>query len=127
MTPEENGLRRRIRGFKKLYKYAGSYWSDHSLADCWSSELAERFLILDPRPTITELKQVASPPGLIIEALTSQNQYNRRGLVPDPEKPGWLKYDKEAYIKILKQEAQKRQQVMRQIIETRHLGSSVKN
>ena len=49
-----------------------------------------------------------------------------RGLVPDPEKPGWLKYDKEAYIKIIKQEAQKRQQVMRQIIETRHLGSSVK-
>ena len=64
MAPEENGLRRRIRGFKKLYKYAGSYWSDHSSADCWSSELAERFLNLDPRPTITELKQVASPPGL---------------------------------------------------------------
>jgi hypothetical protein len=37
-----------------------------------------------------------------------------------------LKYDKEAYIKILKQEARKRQQMMRQIIETRHLGSSVK-
>jgi hypothetical protein len=41
--------------------------------------------------------------------LTSQNQYNHRGIVPDPKKAGWLKYDKEAYIKILKQEAQKRQ------------------
>jgi hypothetical protein len=49
------------------------------------------------------------------------------GYVPDPDKPGWLKYDEEKYIKILKQEAQKRQQVMQQIIETRHLGSSVKD
>jgi hypothetical protein len=25
ITPEENGLRRRIRGFKTLYDYAGNY------------------------------------------------------------------------------------------------------
>jgi hypothetical protein len=124
ISPKENGLRRRIRGFKQLYKYAGSYWSDRSIADCWSDELTEKFLNLNPRPTITELGRVAEPPGLVIEALTSQNQYIHRGLVPNPEKPGWLKYDKEEYIKILKQEAQKRQQVMRRIIETRHLGSS---
>jgi hypothetical protein len=49
-------------------------------------------------------------------------QYIHRGYVPDSERPERLKYDKEEYIKILKQEAQKRQQVMRQIIETRHLG-----
>ena len=126
ISPKVNGLRRRIKGFKQLYKYAGSYWSDHSIADCWSDELIEKFLNLNPPPTITELGRVAEPPGLVIRPLTSQNQYKRRGLVPDPEKPGWLKYDKEKYIEILKQEAQKRQQVMQQIIETRHLGSSVK-
>ena len=96
------------------------------MADCWPGELTEKFLNLNQRPTITELGRVAEPPGLVIRPLTSQNQYIRRGLVPDPEKPGWLKYDKEAYIKILKQEAQKRRQAMLQIIETRHLGSSVK-
>ena len=46
-------------------------------------------------------------------------EYNSRGLVPNPEKPDWLKYDKEKYIKILKQEAQKRQQAMGEIIESR--------
>ena len=123
IDPEENGLRRRIKGFKGLYKHAGFYWSDRSIGNCWSDELTEKFLNLNPRPTITELKRVVYPPGLVIRPLTSQNQYNRRGLVPNPEKPGWLKYDKEKYIEILKQEAQKRQQVMQQIIETRHLGS----
>jgi len=126
VSPKENGLRRRIKGYKQLYKYAGSYWNDNSIADCWSDELTEKFLDLNPPPTITELERVAEPPGLVLRPLSSQNQYIGRGYVPDPEKPGWLKYDKEAYIKIIKQEAQKRQQVMRQIIETRHLGSSVK-
>jgi hypothetical protein len=126
ISPEENGLRRRIKGFKQLYKNAGFYWGDSSIADCWSDERTEKFLDLNSPPTITELGRVAEPPGLVIRPLTSQNQYIRRGLVPDPEKPGWLKYDKEAYIKILKQEARKRQQMMHQIIETRHLGSSVK-
>jgi len=119
-------LRRRIKGFKQLYKHAGFYWSDRSIGDSWSDELTEKFLDLNPPPTITELERVAEPPGLVLRPLTSQNQYKDRGLVPDPKKPGWLKYDKEKYIEILKQEAQKRQQVMQQIIETRHLGSSVK-
>jgi hypothetical protein len=93
------------------------------MADCWSDELTEKFLKLDPRPTIKELERVAEPLGLVISPLTSQNQYKRRGLVPDPDNPGWLKYVKENYVKILKQEAQKRQRIMQQIIETRHLGS----
>jgi hypothetical protein len=126
ISPKENGLRRRIKGFKQLYKNAGFYWGDSSIADCWSDEIIEKFLNLNPPPTITELGRIAEPPGLVKRPLTSQNQYKRRGLVPDPEKPAWLKYDKEKYIKILKQEVQKRQQVMQQIIETRHLGSSVK-
>ena len=39
ISPKENGLRRRIKGFKKLYKYAGDFWSDYSIANCWSGEL----------------------------------------------------------------------------------------
>jgi hypothetical protein len=126
ISPKENGLRRRIKGFKQLYKNASFYWGDSSIADCWSDELTEKFLDLNPPPTITELERVAEPPGLVLRPLTSQNQYKDRGLVPDPKKPGWLKYDKEKYIEILKHEAQKRQQVMQQIIEARHLGWSVK-
>jgi hypothetical protein len=47
--------------------------------------------------------------------------------VPDPVKPGWLKYDPEEYMRNRKLEAQKRQQIMRQIIETRHIAKQVKD
>ena len=120
-------MRRRIKGFKKLYKYAGDFWSDYSIANCWSGELTEEFLSLDPRPTIKDLEGVVCLPGLVIKSLGLQYKHAHAGYVPDPDKPGWLKYDEEKYIKILKQEAQKRQQVMQQIIETRYLGSSVKD
>jgi cytochrome c2 len=119
IRPKENGLRRRIRGFKELYKYAGDLWGDRSIANCWSSELTEKFFNLNPRPAITELKRVIYQPELVITPLSSLYQCTRGGYVPDSEKPGRLKYDKEAYIKILKQEAQKRQQVMQQIIDGR--------
>ena len=55
-------------------------------------------------------------PGLGITPLSSLYQCTRGGYVPDLERSGWLKYDEEKYIKILKQEAQKRQQVMQQQI-----------
>ena len=48
ITPTENGLRRRIKAFKKLYNYAGDFWSDYSIANCWSGEPTEQFLSLDP-------------------------------------------------------------------------------
>lgn len=51
--------------------------------------------------------------------MNSQNQYTRRGYVPDPDKHGWFKYDKEEYIKIIQQEAQKRIEVMIEIINSR--------
>jgi hypothetical protein len=73
-----------------------------------------------------DLERVVCPPGLVIKSLDSQYKHAHAGYVPDPDKPSWLKY-KEKYIKILKQEAQKRQQVMQQIIETIHLGTTVKD
>jgi hypothetical protein len=59
ITPIKNGLRRRIKGFKKLCKYAGDFWSDYSIVNCWSGELTEEFLSLDPLPTIKDLERVA--------------------------------------------------------------------
>lgn len=103
---------------KNLYEYSSLYWSNPSIADFWKNGLAEKFLHLNPRPTIAELRRVVYPPGLKI-GLTSQNYVRRRGYVPDPQKPGWLKYDEKEYIKTLQWEARKRQELMQQIIEKR--------
>jgi hypothetical protein len=81
--------------------------------------LTEKFLNLKPRPTIRELRRVIYPPELVIRPLNSQNQYTSRGYVSDPNKPGWLKYDKKEYIKIIQKEAQKRIEVMIEIINSR--------
>lgn len=51
---------------KKLYEYSSSYWEMPSVADYWNSGLADKFLNLNPRPSVTELRQVVYPPGLII-------------------------------------------------------------
>jgi hypothetical protein len=89
-----------------LYKAASLYCLDRSIADCWSGELAEEFLNPDPRPTVAELEQVVNPLplGVVIEYLTSQNQFLRYssyvGYIPNPENPGRLKYDKAEYVKL---------------------------
>lgn len=119
MTPEENGHRRRLRGMKKLYeRVASDFFSDPSISKWWDNNLTERFLSLYPRPTIGELRQVVSLPGHVI-GLTSENRYSWKGYVPFPEIPGAWKYDKKEYLRILHSEALKRQDIMRQIIETR--------
>lgn len=110
-SPEENGLRRRIKGFEKLYKFVEFHWTEYLsrppkfVTIDWPAGLTEKFLNLKPRPTIRELRRVIYPPGLVIRPLNSQNEYTSRGYVPDPDKPGWLKYDKEEYIKIIQKEA----------------------
>jgi hypothetical protein len=118
ISPEERGLRTRIRGIKNLYEYSSLKWSNPSIADFWNNDISEKFLRLNPRPTIAELRRVVYTPGLKI-GLTSQNYHRRRGYVPDPQKPGWLKYDRKEYIETLQWEAQKRQELMQQIIEKR--------
>ena len=42
--------------------------------------------------------------------------------VPDPDRPGQWKYDNEEYLKILKQEAQKRIELMLQIMKSRGIN-----
>jgi len=115
-TPKEIGFRRRISSLKRIYDSQSFYWSE--LID-WSEGLIEKFLNLDPRPTIAELERVLYGPEIALR-LDSQNQYTRRGYVPDRNRPGWLKYDQEEYKKLLKQDAKKQQKLMQQIIDSRH-------
>ncbi|HEY6668515.1 MAG TPA: hypothetical protein VI033_05110 [Candidatus Nitrosopolaris sp.] len=117
ITPTEMGLRRRIKYFKSLYEYAPLYFG---ITIDWPNGLCEKFVDINPRPTIGELNQVLSPPGGL--GLTSQNQGIHRGYVPDPDRPGQWKYDNEEYLKILKQEAQKRIELMLQRMKSRGIN-----
>jgi hypothetical protein len=117
ITPREMGLRRRIKYFELLYDNVSFHWSPEI---DWPKGLCEKFLKINPRPTIGELRQVLFPQGGLW--LTSQNQATRRGYVPDPDRPGWMKYDDEEYLKILKQEAQKRIELMLQIMKSRGIN-----
>jgi len=114
VSPTERGQRRQIKYFERLYDNAGSYWN---IEIDWPKGLCEKFLDINPRPTIEELKQVLYTPGGL--RLTSQNQDTHRGCVQDPDRPECMKYDKEEYLKLLKQEAQKRIELMLQIMKSR--------
>ena len=120
MTPIENGLRRRLRGMKRLYKYVAVdfFISDPSISKWWDDELTERFLSLYPRPTIDELNQVVHLPKPVI-GLTSESRWTWKGYVPTPENPLKWKYDKKEYLRLLHSEVLKRQDTMRQIIKKR--------
>jgi hypothetical protein len=117
ITPREMGLRRRIKYFEMLYDNVSFYWSTEIE---WPKGLCEKFLKINPRPTIGELRQVLFPIGGLW--LTSQNQDTCRGFVPDPDRPGWKKYDKEEYLKILKEEAQNRIELMLKIMKSRRIN-----
>ena len=119
ITPREMGLRRRIKYFEMLYDNVSfySYWSTEIE---WPKGLCEKFLKINPRPTIGELRQVLFPIGGLW--LTSQNQFTRRGVVPDPDRPGQWKYDKEEYSKTLKREAKKHIELMLQIMKSRGIN-----
>ncbi len=121
ITPEENGLRRRLRGMKKLYERVAEDFltSDPSISKCWDNELTERFLGLCPRPTPEELRQVIYLPGLVNGLTEYQSRYSWKGFVPSLEDQNKWKYDKKEYLKTRRSEAQKRQDTMRQIIERR--------
>jgi hypothetical protein len=116
-TPEEIGFRRRIGYLKTLYRDQTCYWGlrDNYKID-WPEGLIEKFLNLDPRPTIADLERVLHAPVI---RLDSQNQYTRRGYVPHPSKPRVMTYDEEEYKKLLKQGAEKQQNLMLEIINSR--------
>ena len=115
ISGKEKSLRARIRGMKHLYAYIHFiYGGDY----CWNEYLVEEFLNLDPRPSTADLKSIIHPQGLIL-GINSRNKYSRKGYVPDPQKPGYMKYDEEEYLKIANKEAQIRLEIMKQIIKER--------
>jgi len=115
-TPEEVGLRRRVRYLERLYTIQLHFqWGDKTFQ--WPKGLIAKFLSIDP--TIVELKQVLHAGEL---GLNSQNQFRGRGFVPDQD-GRWLKYDPEAYKILLKQDAHKQQELMKQIIDSRKNNS----
>ncbi len=112
-TPEEIGLRKRIKYLNTLYENQSSYWN-YSID--WNNGVADRFLNLDPRPSISELKSVLSAPAL---KLNSQNQNRHRGYVLDPKNRRYMTFDKETYKKLLTMDAEKQIKIMGAIIDSR--------
>jgi hypothetical protein len=89
--------------------------------DYLNHEVVTKFLNLDPRPTIEELRQVLFSPELKL-GLNSQNQLRKEAWIPNPEKPGWFKRDRRPYheyLKLVKADAQKQQEIMQQVVQSR--------
>jgi hypothetical protein len=116
ITAKEGGLRKRIGHLKQFYELMGLHWGDLDIV--WDDELVEDFLNVSPRPTIRELQEVFQPSWSKVN-VDSQKWRRYKGYVDDPDKKGWLKYDREKYKNLLKYEAIKRQEMMRQIIKSR--------
>jgi hypothetical protein len=112
----EKSLRARIRGMKERYEGAGLTWLNHSILKCWDSDLVEKFLNLNPRPTVIELHLVLQGSEI---GFNSKNPYSAKGFFPDPQDPGRLKYDIGDYQRIILQEAEKRKEYMRKKIQER--------
>jgi hypothetical protein len=92
-----------------------------SVDDYLNRKVVTKFLNLDPRPTIEELRQVLFSPELKL-GLNSQNQLRKEAWIPNPEKPGWFKRDRRPYheyLKLVKADAQKQQEIMQQVIQSR--------
>lgn len=125
ISSSESGLRRRVSRLGKVYDdifrlYNSSKDVDDSLKFVWNEQLTEQFLNLVPRPTTEELVNVIMPQG--VGGTKSSDIFDKDfGYVPNPDEPGWLKYDAEEYRKILKQEAILRIDFMKKIITSRIL------
>ncbi len=128
MSPKEVGLRRRVQNLYKIYHL--SVWrltstlpdfETFSVDDYLDRKVVARFLNLAPRPTIEELRHVLFSPELKL-GLNSQNQLRKEAWIPNPEKPGWFKRDRRPYheyLKLVKADAQKQEQIMQQVIQSR--------
>ena len=82
----------------------------------WDPELVKRFLLSGP--TKIELSYVFS--GLYPFTSTSMNWQKRHdliGYVPNPDKPGVFKHDKQKYIELLKSEIKMKNEVMNYILK----------
>jgi hypothetical protein len=98
------------------YLGASVIWLNPAMENCWDSELAEKFLNLNPRPTIEELRLVLQGSRI---GFNSKDPYRAQGYVPDPQNPRKRKYDTKEYQRIILMEAEKRKEIMLKIIQER--------
>jgi hypothetical protein len=126
-------LRRRIRGLDEFYRYKDDYID-------WPKGLVEKFLSIDnPRPTVRQLARIIEP--------MEYNFDKNVGYTPDPDRPGYLKYDYSRYIpdpnrfgkmkynddfsgptkydKLQMQQAQKRIEIMLDILKSRGIDYDI--
>jgi hypothetical protein len=115
ISPEENGLRRRIKGFNKLY----SYEHDNEMRDIikWDIELCQKFL--DLRPTVKEIRHVllSSPLHRTTSSTSFRTQKRYIPRKPIPDRPGWYRRDFAKYKELVVQEAETRKKLMNDIIK----------
>jgi hypothetical protein len=83
---------------KNRYEDASVTWLNPLIANYWDSELAEKFLNLNPRPTVEQLRLILQWCRI---GFNSKNPYKAQGFVPDPQNPRRMKYDKDEYLRIL--------------------------
>jgi hypothetical protein len=112
----EKSLRARIRGLEDRYLGASVTWRNDSIRNRWDSELVKKFLSLNPRPTIEELRLVLQGSRI---GFNSKDPYRAQGYVPDPQIPKKRKYDTKEYQRIILLEEEKRKEIMRKIIQER--------
>ena len=90
ISPKENGFRKRIKGYNRLYSDMDSDKLRNLIR--WNPNVVEEFLYMTPRPTIQELKKViySSPIG---RYNNGSDIHRMRRAIPDSDRPGYLKYD----------------------------------
>lgn len=95
ISSKENGFRKRIKGYNSLYSY--EYNDKMRNLIRWNPNVVKEFLYMTPRPTIEELKKViySSPLG---RYNNGSDIYRMSRLAPDPDKPGYVKYDTSPWI-----------------------------
>ncbi len=140
ISPKENGMRRRIKGFNKLYENDSYYSSRLKYLIGWDKGICERFLNSEPRPTIQEMEQViySSPlqrynngsdfyrmqQKVPLEGKPGFFKKDLSGLIQDPKRPGKIIYNPDPnfisdYQKLVVEEAHIRQAIMTRIINSR--------
>lgn len=113
ISPKERGLRRRIKDLPNFYYTTTRSYGDRILWVGWPLDICKQFLSIEPRPTIEEMYQVLT----VMD--TDLKEKGREGRMPAPDRPSWLKRDPKGDCYLLKQQAQRRIEIMIQIIRSR--------
>jgi hypothetical protein len=101
---------------KNCYLSASVTWLDLAMKSCWDNELADKFLNLNPRPTVAELRLVLQGSRI---GIYSKDPYRGQRYVPDSQNPGKRNYDTKEYQRNIVMEAEKYKEIMQKIVQER--------